>query len=172
MFARECRSSQIARRPVHQRREVSEFPPIKKLRQPGAGPRRLPAAQWYEVICSYFRRELGQVVNAKFLFNLANAIDHFEESIFTKEFIFFFLEIFAERIELMRAHDSAKSRKQDGVLTRFVRVIHANELAHGIDKLPSIICVLERRPRRELHRYVSQSPPGLVLLQKHIHKID
>jgi hypothetical protein len=105
-------------------------------------------------------------------FNLGDMIDNFEESALAKEFVLFFLEIFAERIELVRAHDSAKSRKQHCVLARFVRAIHADKLAHRIGKLPSIICILERMTRREMHRYVGQPPPGLVLLQKHIHKID
>src|SRR5881392_1535113 len=170
--ARECRSLQTAPHPALQQTEISEFLRTKKPHRPRAGPRELPAARWYEVICSCLGCELSQVVNAESLFNLGDAIDNFEESIFTKEFVFLFLEIFAERIEFMCAHDSAKSRTQDGVLARFVRVIHADELAHRIDKLPSITSILERLACREMHRDVGQLSSGLMLLQKHIHKID
>ena len=72
----------------------------------------------------------------------------------------------------MRAHDSAKSRKQHCVLARFVWVIHADELTHRINKFSSIIRILECLIRREMHRDVSQPPSGLMLLQKHVHKID
>src|SRR5207249_9769063 len=88
--ARECRSLQTAPHPALQQTEISEFLRTKKPHRPRAGPRELPAARWYEVICSCLGCELSQVVNAESLFNLGDAIDNFEESIFTKEFVFLF----------------------------------------------------------------------------------
>jgi len=41
---------------------------------------------------------LCQIVNAKFLFSLGNAINNFEKSIFAEKFVLFFLEIFARRM--------------------------------------------------------------------------
>jgi hypothetical protein len=38
------------------------------------------AASWSIQICSYFGREVSQIVNAEFLFNLGDMIDNFEES--------------------------------------------------------------------------------------------
>src|SRR5437899_4240272 len=99
-------------------------------------------------------------------------IDNFEESALAKEFVFFFLEVFAERIELVSTDDSAEGGKQDRVLARFVWVIHADELTNRINKFSSIIRILECLIRREMHRDVSQPPSGLMLLQKHVHKID
>src|SRR5947208_16275538 len=130
--ARECRSLQTAPHPALQQTEISEFLRTKKPHRPRAGPRELPAARWYEVICSCLGCELSQVVNAESLFNLGDAIDNFEESIFSKEFVFLFLEIFGERIEFIYSHDSSKNRIQDGVLIRLVRCITASYMSDRI----------------------------------------
>jgi len=45
-----------------------------------------------------FRRELREVIDAEFLFNSGDLIDHFLKAFRTEQLIFFLLEIFAEGI--------------------------------------------------------------------------
>jgi hypothetical protein len=44
---------------------------------------------------SHLRRELREIVDAELLFDIRNLIDHLFEPVVAKEFVFFFLEIFA-----------------------------------------------------------------------------
>ena len=55
----------------------------------------------------------------------------------------------------MGANDPAKGRKQYCVFARFMRAIHADELAHGIGEFAPIIRVFQRLIRREMHCHVS-----------------
>ena len=121
---------------------------------------------------SDFRGELGQLVDTEFLFDLRDFIDHFLEALFPKELVFLFLKIFAQGRKLVCANNPAKGWKQDSVLASLVRVVHPNKLAEEFRDFAPILGILQRLVGRELQREIGQAAPGLVLLQKHVDKID
>ena len=118
------------------------------------------------------RREPGQVVDAELLLDGGDLLDRLLEPLLAEEPVLLLLELLAEVLEPLRRDELVQGRKQHCVLPRFVWVIHADELTHRINKFSSIIRILECLIRREMHRDVSQPPSGLMLLQKHVHKID
>src|SRR5205823_13928957 len=117
------------------------------------------------------RGELRKIVDAKSLLNRSHFVHHFLKTVIAKELVFLLLKILAERIKLMRRNDFAKRGKKNGVLTRFVRIIHADELPRGIDELRPLGFVLKRLQVCEPHRDVCDAPPSLMLLAQHSHQV-
>src|SRR5260221_9812128 len=78
-------------------------------------------------IADSFRRELAQVVNSQLFLDRNDLIDGFLKPLVPEQAIFLRLELFAEfRQPLVREHFS-QGRKQNCILTRLVRAVHANE---------------------------------------------
>src|SRR5438105_401795 len=99
-------------------------------------------------ISSQLRRELRQVVDAERLLDRGNPNDDCLESIFSKQLMLFLLEVFPERRELLLRHDLTQRREQDGVLTRLVRRVHADELTERVAHARGRLRILQRRCRR------------------------
>src|SRR5438552_16774520 len=95
----------------------------------------------------------------------------FSKPSIAKELVFLLLKILAERIKLMRRNDFAKRGKKNGVLTRLVRIVHADELPRGIDEPRPLGFVLERLQFREPRSDVCDAPPSLMLLTQHFDQV-
>src|SRR6266478_8724593 len=73
------------------------------------------------------RGEFRQLVDAELLFDAADFLNHPFEAFRTKHFVFFFLEVFAQRVVFTLADDGMQRGKQDGVFPRLVGTIHADK---------------------------------------------
>src|SRR6266478_563090 len=124
------------------------------------------------IITLDLRRKLGEVVNAESLLDSGYLVHHLFKSVFAEEFVFFLLEIFAERIEFMRQNDLSKSRKKNSVLAGFMRIVHADELLHGSNELRPLGFIPERLQIRESQSHIRDTPTGLVLRAKHFYQVD
>src|SRR5205823_10618715 len=89
--------------------------------------------------CSDFRSELREVVNAELLFDTGHFIDHFLKTVFAEKFVLLLLKIFSKRIVFVLAHDLAELWEKNRVLTRLMRVVHADELPQGIGKFTPVV---------------------------------
>ena len=71
----------------------------------------------------------------------------------------------------MPADDVAKGREEDGVFARFVGIVHANELPHGVGEFEPVAGILQRLVGGELDRYVGKPAAALMLLQEHVDQV-
>src|SRR5207248_10117413 len=90
--------------------------------------------------------ELAQIVDPELLLDFADLLHFAFESFFAEQLVLFGLELLAQGVEFVLANDAAQRRKQNRVLARFVRAIHANELLNAGGQ-PSAIAVIGKRLR-------------------------
>lgn len=78
-------------------------------------------------------RKLREIIYAEPLLDAGDLIDNLVETFFAEELMFFRLEFFAKRVELVLRQNTAKRGEQHRVLAGLMWLVHPNELLHGFD---------------------------------------
>ena len=97
---------------------------------------------------------------------MSNLVNHLEETVFSKQRVFFLFEILAEGIVLVRGDDRPERRKEDCILPCLVRSVHAKERAQRIGQLVAVRDVLEGAEASQFANLRRETPAGRVLLLK------
>src|SRR5437667_12142861 len=112
---------------------------------------------------SSFGGELRKFIDSELLLQLSNLVNHLEETVFSKQRVFFLFEILAEGIVLVRGDDRPERRKEDCILPCLVRSVHAKERAQRIGQPVAVRDVLEGAEGAQFADLRRETPPGRVL---------
>ena len=98
---------------------------------------------------------------------MSNLVNHLEETVFSKQRVFFLFEILAEGIVLVRGDDRPERRKEDCILPCLVRSVHAKKGPQRIGQFIAVGDVLKCAETAQFANLRRQpSPSGMLLLER------